>query len=166
MGRSRRKETVGENKHWHKEVDVNWEGLFLKFKKLLWHKWNKNWILSLKILFPQQLSHASFTNPVFTVGLLQLLNLWLLKVMLGCINNGVTTTKPGHHTNGNVWVMWPISYSVQQEEFAFAKHTRKPKIRNAWSQSETWGRFCDGLGHNILLVSFLPIMVDCKGVRR
>jgi hypothetical protein len=32
---------------------------------------------------------------------LQLLNLWLLKVMLRCVNDGVTTIKPGHQTTGN-----------------------------------------------------------------
>jgi hypothetical protein len=37
---------------------------------------------------------------------LQLLNLWLLNVMLRCVNDGVTTIKPGHRTNGNARVIW------------------------------------------------------------
>jgi hypothetical protein len=37
----------------------------------------------------------SLTNPTSTVGL-HLLNLWLLKIMLRCVNDGVTTIKPGH----------------------------------------------------------------------
>jgi hypothetical protein len=37
----------------------------------------------LKVLFLQKLSDVSFTNPTSTVGL-QLLNLWLLKIMLRC----------------------------------------------------------------------------------
>jgi hypothetical protein len=38
---------------------------------------------------PQKLSNVSFTNPTSTVGL-QLLNLELLKVILKCVNDGVT----------------------------------------------------------------------------
>jgi hypothetical protein len=37
---------------------------------------------------------------------LQLLNLWLLKVMLRCLNDGVRTTKPEHQTTGNMCVIW------------------------------------------------------------
>jgi hypothetical protein len=35
---------------------------------------------------------VSFINPTSTVGL-QLLNRWFLKVMLRCVNDGVTTIK-------------------------------------------------------------------------
>jgi hypothetical protein len=51
-------------------------------------------------LFTQKLSDVSFINPTSTVGL-QLLNLWLLKVMLRCICAGGTTINPGHQTTGN-----------------------------------------------------------------
>jgi hypothetical protein len=37
---------------------------------------------------------------------LNVLNLWLLKVMLRCINDVVTTIKPGHQTTGNTFVIW------------------------------------------------------------
>jgi hypothetical protein len=37
---------------------------------------------------------------------LQLLNLWLLKVMLRCVNSGVTTIKPGHQTTRNKHMIW------------------------------------------------------------
>jgi hypothetical protein len=51
----------------------------------------QNWIFILKTLFEEKkLSDVSFANPASTVGL-QLLNLWLLKVMLKCLNDGVTT---------------------------------------------------------------------------
>jgi hypothetical protein len=40
-----------------------------------------------------------------TAGL-QLLNLWLLKVTLRCVNDGVTTVKPGHQTTGNACPIW------------------------------------------------------------
>jgi hypothetical protein len=40
----------------------------------------------------------SFTNSTSTAGL-QLLNLWLLKVMLRCVNDGVTTLKLEHQTS-------------------------------------------------------------------
>jgi hypothetical protein len=59
----------------------------------------------LKTLFPQKLSDVSFRNPTSTVGLI-LLNLSLLKVMLRCVNDGVTTIKPGRQTTGNARVIW------------------------------------------------------------
>jgi hypothetical protein len=52
-------------------------------------------IFILKTLFPQKLSDMNFTNPTSMVGL-QLLNLWLLKVMLRYVNDGFTTIKPGY----------------------------------------------------------------------
>jgi hypothetical protein len=58
-----------------------------------------------KTLFPQKLSYVSFTDPTSVVGL-QLLNLSLLKVVLRCLNNGVTTIKPGHQTTGNTCAIW------------------------------------------------------------
>jgi hypothetical protein len=33
-------------------------------------------------------------------------NLWLLKVMLRCINDGVTVIKPGHQATGNAHIIW------------------------------------------------------------
>jgi hypothetical protein len=35
-----------------------------------------------------------------------LLNLWLVKLMIRCINNGVTTIKPEHLTTRNTCVIW------------------------------------------------------------
>jgi hypothetical protein len=60
----------------------------------------QNRIFISKTLFIKKLSNVSFTNPTSTVGL-QLLNLRLLKVTLRCINDGVTTIKPGYQTTGN-----------------------------------------------------------------
>jgi hypothetical protein len=51
------------------------------------------------------MSDVRFTNPTSTVGL-QLLNLWLLKVMLRCLKDDVTTIKPEHQTTGNARVIW------------------------------------------------------------
>jgi hypothetical protein len=45
-----------------------------------------------------------------TVGL-QLLNLWLLTVMVRCVSDGVTTIKPGHQTTGNARVIWSDEFS-------------------------------------------------------
>jgi hypothetical protein len=45
------------------------------------------------------------TNSTSTVGL-QLLNLTLLKLMSRRVNDGVTTTEPGHQTNGNAREIW------------------------------------------------------------
>jgi hypothetical protein len=55
-------------------------------------------------LFAQKLSDVIFSNLPSTVGL-QLLNLWLLKAVLRCIND-VTTIKHGHETTGNTYMIW------------------------------------------------------------
>jgi hypothetical protein len=60
--------------------------------------------IHLKTLFEQKLS-VSLTNSTSMIGL-QLLNLWLLKVVLRCVNNSVTTTKPGYQTTGSTHVIW------------------------------------------------------------
>jgi hypothetical protein len=101
------------------------------------HRWQQNWIFILKTLFPQKLSDVSLTNPTSTVGL-QLLDLWLLKVMLRYINEGITTIKPGHQITGNACVVWSDESSsrcsLHQEKFMIGEHPRKPTIRNAWFQ--------------------------------
>jgi hypothetical protein len=43
-------------------------------------------------------------NPTSTVAL-QWLSILLLKVMIRCVNDGVTTIKPGHRTNGNARII-------------------------------------------------------------
>jgi hypothetical protein len=45
----------------------------------------------------------------------------------------------------------PSRCSLHQEEFIFREHPRKPTIRNAWIQEWNTGRFCDGLGSNIVV---------------
>jgi hypothetical protein len=45
----------------------------------------------------------------------------------------------------------PSRCSIHQEEFTFGEHPRKPTIRNAWIQKWNTGRFCDGLGSNIVV---------------
>jgi hypothetical protein len=42
---------------------------------------------------------------------LQLPNILLQKVIFRCINDGVTTTKPGHQTTGNARVTWSVESS-------------------------------------------------------
>jgi hypothetical protein len=59
--------------------------------------------------------------------------------------------------------------SLHQEEFTPAQHPKKPAIRNVWfgSNSEIRGRFCDGLGSNIVvhysvgpLISFMAELLQ------
>ena len=129
-----RRGTVEGNQNWQKQIFVYWEGLFRKITELLQHWWQQNWIFILETLFQQKLSGVSFTDPTSTVGL-QLLILWLLKVMFRRVNDGVTTIKPGHQTNENAWcghMNRPSRCCLHQEEFTFGEHPRKPTIRNAW----------------------------------
>jgi hypothetical protein len=58
----------------------------------------------------------SFTNPTSTVEV-QMLNLLLVKVMLGCVNDGVTTIKPGYQTTWYGQMSRPSRCSLHQEEF-------------------------------------------------
>jgi hypothetical protein len=59
----------------------------------------------------------------------------------------------------------PSRCSLHQEEFTFGEHPRKPTIRNAWfgSNSETPGRFCDGLGSNIVVQYSVAPIINLHG---
>jgi hypothetical protein len=89
--------------------------------------------------------------------------------MLRCVNDGVTTIKPGHQMTRNAYVIWQISRpsrcSLHQKEFTFEEHPRKPTIRNAWfgSISERWGRFYDGLGSNIVVQNIVGTVITLHG---
>jgi hypothetical protein len=106
---------VEENQYWQKEIVVYW-GVFRKFTELLQHRWQQSWIFFLKTLFLSKLSDVSIISPTSTVGL-QLLNLWLLKVIFRCIDEGLTTINPGHQTNGN-------SHVIESHELSFT-HIKK-----------------------------------------
>jgi hypothetical protein len=72
------------------------------------------------------MSGMSFINLTSMVGLL-LLNLWLLKVMLRCVKDGVTTIKSGHQTTGNArdMVRWVILHTVPFIEKVYVWRTPK-----------------------------------------
>jgi hypothetical protein len=119
----------------------------------------ENWIFILKTLFPQKLSDMSVTNPTSAVGL-QLLNLWLLEVILRCVNDGVMTIKPRHQTAGNARVR-------RSDESSFTLFPtlgrvcvwRTPKETYnleclPGSNSETQGKFCNGFGSSTHIMVF------------
>jgi hypothetical protein len=88
MGRQhQQRRTVGESQHWLKEINCHTWGLFQNITELLQHKWQQKWLFLNLEDHPQKLSYVSCTNLTFMVGL-RLLNLWSLKVMLGCVNDG------------------------------------------------------------------------------
>jgi hypothetical protein len=105
---------------------------------------------------------------------LQLLNLWLLKVMLSCINDGVMTIKPEHQTTGKAHMIWSDKSSFTliptSEEFTFGEHPRKPTIQNAWFQQWNTGEVLWWFGqlyHGTVSCSFHyhPSWQNyCKGV--
>jgi hypothetical protein len=103
-----------------------------------------------------KLSDVNFTNPTSTAGM-QLLNLCLLKVILRCVNDGVTTIKPGHQTTGIACVIWSVESSFTLLPTTVRKSLRLENIQGSLqygmpgSNSETRGRFCDGLGGNIVV---------------
>jgi hypothetical protein len=110
----------------------------------------------------------SVTNPTSTVGL-QLLNLRLLKVMLRCVNDGVTTIKPGHQTTGNAHVIW-------SDESSFTMFPTSARVYVRRTPKEAYNPEClvstvkNGGGpvtvsaamswHSILLVPLLPFIAE------
>jgi hypothetical protein len=117
-----------------------------------------------KTLFPQKLCDASFTNPTSMVGV-QLLNFRLLKIMVRCVNDGVITIERGHQTSGNV-----PDRSDESIVFHAVPYVRKNiRLENTQgslqsgmpgSNSETRGRFCDGLGSKfaVLCILLAPLL--------
>jgi hypothetical protein len=105
MGRQHQwRGTVGENQHWQNEIIVHWEEPYWKITATA-----EQVTAELNIYHEDPVSirtvWCSFTNPASMVGW-QLLDLWLLKEMLTCINDYVMTVKPGHQTTGNVRMIW------------------------------------------------------------
>jgi hypothetical protein len=94
-----RRGTVGKN--WRQKTVVPWEELFRKIRELLQHRCQD---FILKTLSPPKRNwhelHKSSVRPRQP-----LLNIWLLKIIFRCINDGVTTIKPGHQTTGNAHVI-------------------------------------------------------------
>jgi hypothetical protein len=112
-----------------------------------------------------------FTDPMSMVGL-QLLNLWLLKVMLRCINDGVMTIKCEHQATGNAcdMVRWVVLHAVSYIRKSLHLENTQGSLQSGMpgSNSETRGRFCDGLGSNIMVFCqshYYPSWLNyCKGV--
>jgi hypothetical protein len=155
---------MGENQHWQNEIVVYWEGLFRKITEQLEHRWQHRWIFILKTLFPHKLSDISFTKPI-SAARLQLLNLWILKVMLGCVNDGVTTIKPRHQENQKIENAWycqmscPSRWSLHHEGLCVENTQVNLDSGILDSNSETRRRFYVGLGSNILAqYSVCPII--------
>jgi hypothetical protein len=153
---------VSENQQWQKPIAVHWDGLFRKFTQLLRHRREQNWIFILKTPFPQKLPDLGFTNPTSTVGL-QLLNLWLLKVMLRCVDEDITTIKPRHLTIGNTSdiVRWVVLHAVPYIMKSLHLQNTQGSLQSGMlgSNIETRGRFCDGYGSNIQVqYSVCPII--------
>jgi hypothetical protein len=144
------------------------KGLFREITEILQHRWQQNWISISKTLFPQKLSDVSFTNATSTVGL-QLLNLWLLKVMLRCVNDGVTIMKPGHETNRKALVMWPDNSSFtlfptsrrvgiwRTPKEAYNPERLVPTVNHEGNCAMVWTAVS---WYSILLAPLLPFMAD------
>jgi hypothetical protein len=100
---------------------------------------------------------------------LQLLNLWLLKIMLRCVNDGVTTIKPGYQAAGNASVL-------SSDELSFTLLPTSGRVYVWRTLKEAYNPEClvptvkQGGGsmmvlakiswYSILLVPLLPFMVE------
>jgi hypothetical protein len=96
-----------------------------------------------------------FTNPTSAVGL-KLLTLWLLKVMLGSVNVGVTTIKLGTLDN-QICARDMVRRVVPRDDPYMKKSLRLKNTQGSLqsrmpgSNSETRGRLCYDLGSNIMV---------------
>jgi hypothetical protein len=157
------KEERGKNQDWQKEIVVHCKGLFKKSQNYCSTSYSRTKYSSWR-WFPQKLSDMSFTNPASMVGL-QLLNLWLLKVMLRCENDGVTIIKPGYRTTGNIHVIWsdelpftlfPTSgrvYIWRTPKEAYNPECLVPTVKRRGGSVMVWAAI-----RGILLVPLLPFM--------
>jgi hypothetical protein len=84
--------------------------------------------------------------------------------MLRYVNDGVITIKPGQQTTGNV-LHGQISHAVPYNKKSL--HLEESQSGTHGSSSETRGRFCDGLGSNIVVFfwyQYYPSWLNyCKG---
>jgi hypothetical protein len=74
--------------------------------------------------------------------------------MLRCINDGVTTIKRGHQTIGNAWyVRWVVLHDASYIMKGLHSENTEGRIQSRMpgSISETWERFCGGLGSSIMV---------------
>jgi hypothetical protein len=64
--------------------------------------------------------------------------------MLKCVNDDVTTTKPGHQRDGKAHMIW-----LQAAPYIW----KSLRLENTQSENPGFniGRFCDGLGSNIVV---------------
>jgi hypothetical protein len=102
-----------------------------------------------------KLPNVSFKNATSTIGL-QLQNLWLLQVMLRCVNDGVTTIKPGHQTSGNARTIWSHEPSftllpASGRVYVWRTHKKAYNSEFLVPTMKQGGRFCDSLGSNIVV---------------
>jgi hypothetical protein len=152
--------------YWQKEIVVHWEGLFRKITELLQHRLQQNWILILKTPFPQKISDVSFTNPTFTVRL-QLLNVWLLKVMLRCVKDCVpsrqTLASDNRKRPRNVvhhavpYISKSLRLENTQGSLQLGFRSFNIESREGGCSVIVWATI---LWYNILLVPLLPFMEE------
>jgi hypothetical protein len=109
----------------------------------------------------------NFTNPTSMAGL-QLLNLWLLKVMFRCVNDGVTTIKPVYQTAGNVRVIWSDESSftlfpISGRVYVWRTPNEVYNPEYLVPTFKTRGRFCDGLSSNIVVQDSVGSIITLHG---
>jgi hypothetical protein len=100
---------------------------------------------------------VSFTNPTQIHGRAAIAKTLITKIMLRYINDGVTTIKPEHQTIANAQVISSDESSftlVPTSGRVYVLRTPKEAYNSEClpgSNGETRGRYCDGLGSNIVL---------------
>jgi hypothetical protein len=143
---------VGKNQHWHKEVVVTLWKTVLKNHRTTAAQVNYSkpeysyWRFCLHKKCQTWASH-----PISTVGL-QLLNFWLLKVMLRYVNDHKTWTSDKWECARNM-VTWVVLQAVPHIRKSLLLENTQGSLQSGkpGSNSETQGRLCDRLHSNIVV---------------
>jgi hypothetical protein len=103
MGRQQqRRGTVGGNQHWQKGSSYIEKDCFEKSQTYCSIGGSRTEYSSRRLCFYK--NFLMWASKIYSR--LQLLNLSLLILLLRCVNDGVTTMKPGHQTTANARVIW------------------------------------------------------------
>jgi hypothetical protein len=155
MGRQhQRRGTVGENEEWQKEIVLYWEELFRKITELLQQRWQQNKYSSGRPCFHKYARHElhksnthdrnAIAKPLITESNAQMRK-------RRC--HGHKTLTSDNWKRARDMVRWVILHAVPYIRKSLRLENRQRSLQSGMpgSDSETLGRFGDGLGSNIMV---------------
>jgi hypothetical protein len=153
-----RRGTVGENQHWNKEIVVHWEGQSQKYCSTGDSRTKSTKTVRREFHKPNIHGRAATPKPLITESNAQTRKRW-------CHDHKTWTSD--NRKRARDMVRWVVLHAVLyvRKSLRFREHPKKPTVRNAWfgSNSETRGRFSDGLGSNIVVKYSLGTIITLHG---